>query len=107
MRRLEEVRLLATHDPSLPEEVRSFRPQCPNCSPEVVLESGSRPCSFYDCPGLPAQLEVTCPTCVYDFYADEGTVKCDHDTCEMALRLRANVPTYRAWLKLLADERVA
>lgn len=90
---------------SLPEEVRDFRPQCPNCSPERVLQSDSRPCSFYDCPGLPEQLEVTCPICVYDFNADQGTVKCDHNTCETALRLKANVPTYRTWLQLLEEER--
>jgi hypothetical protein len=92
---------------SLPGEVRSFRPHCPSCSVDVVLRSSSRPCSFYDCPGLPSQLEVTCKTCVFDFYIDEGTVRCDHDTCETARRLRANVPTYRAWLRLLEAERDA
>lgn len=89
----------------LPDEVRDFRPRCPNCSPQVVLTDSSRPCSTYDCPGLPRQLEVTCRICVYDFSIDEGTVRCDHDTCDTALRLKGNVPTYRAWLRLLAEER--
>ena len=88
----------------LPENVRSFRPSCPNCSPEVLLDPGSRPCSFYNCPRLPTQLQVTCDICVYDFLADNGTVKCDHNTCETARRLKANVPTYRAWLRLLEEE---
>ena len=91
--------------PWLPEEVRNFRPRCPNCSPEVLLASWSRPCSFYDCPGLPSQLQVTCNICVYDFFADDGTVKCDLNTCETARRLKANVPTYRAWLRMLEEER--
>lgn len=88
----------------LPEEVRSFWPRCPNCSPEVLLDPWSRPCSFYDCPGLPSQLRVTCDICVYDFFVDDGTVKCDHDTCDTARRLKANVPIYRAWLRLLEQE---
>ncbi len=92
---------------SLPESVRVFRPQCPNCNPDVVLEEGSRPCSFYDCPGLPAELKVTCDMCMYDFAADDGQVKCDHSTCETALRLKGNVPVYRAWLELLEAERQA
>ena len=92
-------------DPAwLPEEVRNFRPRCPNCSSPVVLDLRSRPCSFYNCPGLPVRLQVTCDICVYDFFGDAGTIKCDHDTCETARRLKANVPIYRAWLRLLDEE---
>lgn len=89
----------------LPEEVRRFRPRCPNCSPDVVLEPSSRPCSFYDCPGLPTRLKVTCDICMFDFSIGEGTVKCDHATCPTAQTLKANVPVYRGWLRLLVDER--
>ena len=88
----------------LPEDVRDFRPECPNCNPQIVLDPAARPCSFYDCPGLPPQLQVTCNVCVYDFAADEGTARCDHDTCETALHLKANVPIYRAWVRLLQEE---
>lgn len=94
-----------TNGDSLPKSVRAFRPRCPNCNPDVVLEEGARPCSFYACPGLPAELHVTCDLCMYDFAADDGQVKCDHNTCETALRLKANVPIYRAWLQLLEAER--
>lgn len=92
---------------ALPAEVRAFRPKCANCGIDALLAPGSRPCSFYDCPGLPSQLHVTCPICVYDFFADDGTVKCDHNTCETARRLKANVHTYRAWLRLVEQERCA
>ena len=87
---------------TLPEVVREFRPNCPGCTPAKVAEPGARPCSFYDCPGLPKELEVTCDTCIYDFAADEGQVKCDHDTCETAIRLRNNVETYKTWVRLVS-----
>lgn len=88
----------------LPDSVRNFRPRCPGCHPSNLASPGYRPCSFYDCPGLPAELRVTCDLCLYDFAADEGQVKCDHATCPTAARLRANVPTYRAWVTMLLDE---
>ena len=88
----------------LPQSVLQFRPRCPGCTPEKLREPGARPCSFYDCPGLPEELEVVCKICVYDFAADEGQIKCDHNTCETALRLKKNVPTYKAWLRLLEAE---
>lgn len=107
MLRTELERDLTGHDgtPALPAEVLSFRPRCPNCTIDVLLEPSSRTCSFYNCPRLPSQLQVTCPLCVYDFFADDGTAKCDHTTCETARRLKANVPIYRAWLRLLEQER--
>lgn len=88
----------------LPATVRNFRPRCPGCTPATVTRPGSRPCSFYDCPGLPAELRVVCDICVYDFAAGDGQVKCDHRTCETAIRLRGNVVTYRRWLRLLESE---
>ena len=69
-----------------------------------VIEPGARPCSFFDCSGLPKELEVTCSICVYDFAADDGQVKCDHDTCETAVRLKKNVETYKTWLRLIEAE---
>jgi len=89
---------------TLPEEVRCFRPTCPGCTPATVRMPGARPCSFYECSGLPALLEVTCELCMYDFAAGEGAVKCDHDTCPAARRLGGNVPIYEAWLRLLEEE---
>ena len=88
----------------LPEAVRGFRPNCPGCTPEVVMADGVESCSTYDCPGLPEQLQVSCNTCMYDFVTEEGQVKCDHRTCETAVRLKANVDTYKAWLELMRAE---
>jgi hypothetical protein len=88
----------------LSQAVREFRPRCPACTPSAVVAPGARPCSYYDCPGLPAELQVTCPQCMFDFVAGDGQVKCDHSTCPTALRLQANVPIYRAWVAMLMDE---
>lgn len=89
---------------TLPESVRHFRPNCPGCMPTKLAAEGARPCSYYDCPGLPEELKVTCDTCMFDFVAEDGQVKCDHSTCETARRLRKNAHTYRAWLHLLEVE---
>jgi hypothetical protein len=91
---------------TLPEAVRLFRPNCPGCTPATVTGPNARPCSFYDCAGLPTELEVTCNLCMYDFAADDGQVKCDHATCETARRLKRNVTTYRAWVRLIQQEMV-
>ncbi len=91
---------------SLPPAVRAFRPQCPGCTPEKVTAEGARPCSFYDCPGLPPELQVTCNTCMYDFAAQDGQIMCDHAACETALRLVRNVETYRTWVRMLAETTV-
>lgn len=88
----------------LPDIVRSFRPKCPGCTPAKLTEPGARPCSFYDCSGLPKELEVTCDLCIYDFAAEDGQVKCDQATCETAIRLRGNVENYRTWLRLIKEE---
>lgn len=89
---------------SLPKEVREFRPNCPGCTPAKATASGDRPCSFYDCPGLPEGLHVTCDLCMFDFVNMDGQVKCDHNTCETAIRLKANVATYRAWVDHMIAE---
>ena len=88
----------------LARNVRDYRPRCPGCSLAVLTDMNVRPCSFYDCPGLPEELEVTCDMCMYDFAAQDGQPTCDHSTCATALRLQEHVPIYRAWLELLADE---
>ncbi len=88
----------------LPPAVRDYRPQCPGCTPAKATDPEGRPCSFYDCPGLPEELEVTCDLCMYDFAADDGQIKCDHATCPAAIRLRRNVPFYRLWVEMLREE---
>ena len=87
----------------LSPEVRAFRPRCPGCTPRALSAPGQRPCSFYDCPGLPDALRVTCDSCMYDFAKGDGQVKCDHATCDKALELQSNVATYRTWLALISD----
>ena len=89
---------------SLPPEVQGFRPLCPGCTPALLASPGARPCSHYDCPGLPEALHVTCNICMYDFAAGDGQVKCDHATCPTAIRLTANVPVYKAWVEMVVAE---
>ncbi|MDX1450204.1 MAG: hypothetical protein R3246_14210 [Acidimicrobiia bacterium] len=86
----------------LPPDVLAFRPRCPGCTPQRLAEEEVRPCSYYDCPGLPASLKVTCELCMYDFSKDDGQMKCDHDTCLTAQRLRRNVAVYEAWREMVA-----
>jgi hypothetical protein len=104
VQRLMEVAVAEVDRSSLPTLVREFRPNCPGCSPDKLSIDETRPCSFYDCPGLPKELEVTCNLCMYDFASGDGQPKCDHKTCETALRLQKNVPTYRLWLDLVRSE---
>lgn len=94
----------ATEFTLLPPHVRAFRPSCPGCTPAAVTDVNARPCSYYDCPGLPEELEVTCDVCMYDFVAHDGQPACDHNSCETALRLQQHVPAYRAWLEHLTEE---
>ena len=89
---------------TLPKVVRDFRPTCPGCTPETVTAPDARPCSYYECPGLPKDLEVTCNTCMFDFVAQDGQVQCDHDTCDTALRLKGNVERYKTWVRLIREE---
>lgn len=96
--------MTGTEFTDLPRAVREFRPGCPGCTPDVVTADESRPCSHYDCPGLPPELQVTCNTCMYDFVAGDGQLKCDHATCETAQRLKANVDTYNRWVAMLRAE---
>lgn len=84
-----------THPP-FPVELLRFR-QCPGCSYDWAEGTGHRSCSYYDCPYLPSALRVTCDFCGYNFFISDGQIKCDHDTCEHATQLRANVATYLAW----------
>ena len=91
----------------LPKVVRDFRPNCPGCTPEKVTTPGGEPCSFYSCPGLPDQLKVTCDLCMFDFANQNGQFKCDHTTCETAIRLKKNVATYRGWVQMIAEEMEA
>ena len=39
---------------------------------------------------------------MYDFSKDDGQMKCDHDTCLTAQRLRRNVAVYEAWREMVA-----
>jgi len=95
------------YDDILAPSVRDYRPRCPGCTPETATAEGARPCSHYDCPGLPPELQVTCDLCMYDFAADDGQMQCDHDTCEKAQRLKGNVETFQMWIQLLKDEAAA
>jgi hypothetical protein len=62
----------------------SFR-QCPQCSYDFATGEGQRGCHYYECPYLPAELDVRCPTCLYNFHVQDGNPGCgDPPDCEFA-----------------------
>lgn len=78
--------------------------RCPGCDYDWATGEGKRACSYYDCPYLPAELRVVCDWCGYNFVLGEGQIRCDHVTCERALALKANVPTYEHWQESLEQD---
>ncbi len=61
-----------------------FRP-CEYCSYDFATHTGTKTCHLYECPYLPAVLDVACPRCAYNFETEDGRSECgDPPTCEFA-----------------------
>ncbi|MFQ5949001.1 MAG: hypothetical protein ACE5KX_09095 [Acidimicrobiia bacterium] len=88
----------------LPQAVRRFR-KCPGCTYDWATGEGVRGCNYYDCPYLPAEMQVTCDWCGYNFFLQDGQVRCDHSTCVRALTLHKNAATYHRWRAWLAAQQ--
>ena len=76
--------------------------QCPQCALDLATGEGERGCHYYECPYLPEELDVRCPTCLYNFFTDDGNPEChDPPNCKFA-RLTApeRVQTLQSWLAL-------
>ena len=76
--------------------------QCPLCALDLATGEGERGCHYYECPYLPEELDVSCPTCRYNFVTDDGNPDCsDPPDCDFA-RVTApeRVRTLQSWLAL-------
>jgi hypothetical protein len=61
--------------PQLSKRARAFR-TCEHCDYDFATDEGERGCHYYGCPSLPEELDVWCPTCLYNFMVDDGNPAC-------------------------------
>lgn len=72
--------------------------KCPGCGWDLATGEGERSCSWGACPGLPAELDVLCPTCMFNLFTMEGNPPCEDPlTCPNAVEARAHVANVRRW----------
>lgn len=82
------------------DRAMAFR-QCGFCSYDLATGEGERGCHYYGCPSLPEELDVKCPTCLYNFYTDDGNPGCtDPPACYFARVVAPErVRNLGAWLE--------
>ena len=75
--------------------------QCEACTYDFATGEGEKSCHYYECPYLPEALDVTCPTCLFNFYAQDGNPACgDPPDCEFARTVAPErVATVQRWLE--------
>lgn len=75
--------------------------QCEDCQHDFATGEGPRSCNYGTCPYLPEVLDVRCPDCLYNFYADDGNPACgDPPDCTFAKEVApARVAALKAWLE--------
>lgn len=85
----------------LPRRVREFR-TCELCEYDFRTDEGERGCHYYQCPNLPEELDVWCPTCCYNFMIRDGNPDCsDPPSCEFARKVApGRVRALEQWLAL-------
>jgi hypothetical protein len=75
---------------------------CPGCGYDFATAEGEKSCNYYDCPYLPAELNVFCDACRFDFFTMEGNPSCeDPMICEHGQEARSHVKNVRKWRELL------
>jgi hypothetical protein len=68
----------------LSERARSFQ-MCELCAYDFRTDEGERNCHYFECPNLPEELDIWCPTCRYNFMVDDGQPACgDGLDCDFA-----------------------
>jgi hypothetical protein len=76
---------------------QDFR-QCPGCGFDLGTGEGERGCSWGECPYVPADLNVFCDQCRFDFYTMDGNPMCeDPMACPEGAEARSHVENYRRW----------
>lgn len=80
--------------------------QCPQCGYDLLTGEGERGCHYYGCPYLPESLDVTCPTCVYNFATEDGNPECsDPPSCDFAVNVAPDrVANVREWATLTTHQ---
>lgn len=86
---------------TLSDRARSFQ-VCEHCTYDFRTGEGLRSCSYGECPYLPDELDVWCPTCLYNFLLDDGNPACgDPPDCDFATEeAPLRVAAMRQWLAL-------
>jgi hypothetical protein len=79
---------------------RRFR-KCGGCGYDIASGEGERGCSWGECAYLPAELDVFCPNCRFNFLTRQGNSLCGRPgSCEHAEEARSNVVNLLEWLEL-------
>jgi hypothetical protein len=79
------------------ERWRNFEP-CTNCAYDFATGDGERGCRLGECAYLPAELDVFCPDCRFNFASMEGNPPCEEpEICEHGAEARAHVENLREW----------
>jgi hypothetical protein len=77
--------------------------KCPGCGYDIATGDGERACSWGECAYLPAELDVFCEGCRFNYFTMEGNPSCEDPlTCEHAAAPLAAVANYRRWLEINA-----
>lgn len=86
---------------ALSPHVRAFQ-RCELCTYDFRTDEGERGCHYGECPNLPEELDVWCPTCWFNFMVGDGNPECgDPPTCDFAREVApARVAALDAWLTL-------
>jgi len=72
--------------------------QWPSCAYDFATGEGERSCAWGECPYLPAELDVFCSQCRFNFVTMEGSPPCaDPLTCEYAVAPMSHVENMSSW----------
>lgn len=95
--------MIARDVSALSARARAFR-TCELCSYDFRNDEGERGCHYYECPYLPEELDIWCPTCRYNFMVGDGNPDCsDPPDCEFARTTAPDrVCALEAWLAVPA-----
>jgi len=71
---------------------------CPGCGHDFATGEGERSCAWGVCPNLPAELDVFCDTCQFNFFTMEGNPPCEDPlSCDHAREPLSHVENVRSW----------
>jgi len=76
--------------------------QCEDCSYDLETGEGQRSCHWGDCPYLPEELTLVCPTCRFNFGNMDGSPECGQTPrCEFATQVvPRRLALFKEWQSL-------